>query len=103
LPFPTIAGNAGQSPTDTVRDFNRAEGDRIDPVGHRCEQGRRSVDDAFTAPVAVGGTPAVRSITYELEAGQTRLLLNTDADATPELIINVLVAGYVPVASDFIL
>jgi Ca2+-binding RTX toxin-like protein len=90
---------------DTITDFSRAEGDRIDlsPIAvYRDVLNKNGAFDELlpasdAAPVVAG------SLRYTLGAGATTIEGSTDQDAAMEFILVVRVAGYVPLLGDLVL
>ncbi len=89
---------------DTIRDFSRAQGDRIDLSLVDADTATTG-DQAFLAPVngALGGAIGTGSLVYSVGAAATTISGSIDADADFEFRIVVTVPGYTPVAADFIL
>ncbi|MBR0651508.1 calcium-binding protein [Roseomonas terrae] len=89
---------------DTILDFNRAQGDRVDLSAVDASTGMLG-DQAFSAPLAAGSPTPVGagSLRYMVGATETIIEGSTDADADMEFRIVIAVPGYTPIAADFIL
>jgi len=89
---------------DTILDFNRAQGDKINL---RLVDANTALlgDQNFSAPLAASDPTPVGagSLRYTVGRSSTIIEGSTDADAEMEFRIVVLVPGYTPIASDFIL
>lgn len=108
--FGYAAGDSGQTVVgtftafDTIADFNRAEGDRIDLSAIDADllvAGDQAFDELLPAGSVVPITPG--SLRYTVGAGATTISASVDSDTGSELTIVVSVAGYTPILADFIL
>ncbi|CAH0154455.1 calcium-binding protein [Roseomonas sp. CECT 9278] len=108
--FGYAAGDSGQvvlgslAAFDTITDFNRAEGDRIDLSAIDADlllAGNQAFDEVL--PVGSPVPITAGSLRYTVGAGATTIDASVDSDTAPELRIVVSVAGYTPILADFIL